>query len=135
MVSQSRSLAALKTLLDAGTYPDGTLTTDNIYDHPKPAARKRYPSLEIELDKPQGFNETKEGTRFTHRFKITYFHRVLGTGSDDITKTRGVEDQVTTILSGATLGDHKIVNEVFDWNRGPVDPAHPHPFYLNITIS
>ena len=76
--------AALKAILDAGTYPSGTLATDLIYDYPKPASRKRYPSLEIELDKPQGFNETKEGTRFSHRFKITYFHRVLGTGTDDI---------------------------------------------------
>ena len=33
--------AALKTLLDAGTYPSGTLSTDNIYDHPKPAAIDR----------------------------------------------------------------------------------------------
>jgi hypothetical protein len=126
--------AALKAILDAGTYPSGTLATDLIYDYPKPASRKRYPSLEIELDKPQGFNETKEGTRFSHRFKITYFHRVLGTGTDDIVKTRAVEDQITTLLSAATLGDHKIINEVFDWNRTPQDPQHPHLMMSVLTV-
>ena len=120
--------ASIKALLDTGTYPENTISSGNIYDFIRP--RKLYPSIEIEMSKPEGKSETQEKTQRGYTFLIHLYYKQLGTGTDEIGKITQIEDQIVILLDTATLGDHKVVNEIFDWTREQPDRKHPF-FYMS----
>lgn len=124
--------ADIKAILDAGVYPDKTISPENIFDFARP--RKRYPSIEIEMSKPEGKVETKERTEASYQFKIAVLTKQLGLGGDEVVTERAIEDQIVILLNAATLGDHKVVNESFDWARTYPEKAHPYFIHSILTI-
>lgn len=129
------TVASIKTVLQGITYPDNTITNDVIYDFRQ--VRKRYPSIEIELAKPESFRETKERTETTYTFTINFYHKVLGLGGDEVSTSRAIEDLIITELQGASLGDHKIITESLEWSRTYPDKKHPYFVLstLNLSVS
>jgi len=125
--------ASIKAVLDALVYPTDTLSAETIFDFVRP--RKRYPSVEIELSKPEGFRETKQRTESTYSFKISFYHKVLGLGGDEATIVNTIESTIITGLKAANLGDHKITNEIYDWSRTFVDRTHPRFIKSILTLS
>jgi len=122
--------SSIKAILDLGVYPEDTISSENIYDYLRP--RKIYPSIEIEMSKPEGKTETQEKTQKGYTFLIHLLYKQLGLGSDEIGKITLIEDQIVILLNAATLGDHKVVNEIFDWTREQPDKAHP--FFYRSTL-
>jgi len=118
----------IKAILDAGVYPEDTISNENIYDYIRP--RKMYPSIEIEMTKPQGKSETQEKILKGYTFQIHLYYKQLGLGSDEIGNITLIEDQIVLLLDAATLGDHKVTNESFSWVREHPDSAHPF-FYVS----
>ncbi len=127
------TVSDIKAILDAGTYPDDTITSENIFDFVRP--RKRYPSIEIQLAKPTSTQQTQEKTAVDYRYEITIFSKILGLGGDEMSTIRGIEDEVVSLLDAATLGDHKIIQESKDWKRGPVDAKHPRFYVSTLQLS
>lgn len=118
----------IKAILDLGVYPEDTISSENIYDYIRP--RKIYPSIEIELSKPQGKSETHEKVLKGYTFQIRLYYKQLGLGSNEIVNIGLIEDQITLLLDAADLGDHKVSNESFSWARTQPDAAHPF-FYIS----
>ncbi len=129
------TVSSIKTVLEGITYPANTITNDVIYDFRQ--VRKRYPSIEIELAKPESFRETKERTETTYTFTINFYHKVLGLGGDEVSTSRTIEDLIITELQGASLGDHKIITESLEWSRTYPDKKHPYFVLstLNLSVS
>ncbi|GAG17557.1 unnamed protein product, partial [marine sediment metagenome] len=128
----------IKTQLEAGTYPDDTLSSDNIFDYAQYEGRRRYPSCEIETVQPESTNETKKSTETTVAFEIRYFVRNLGIRTDEIASQKLVEDVIMAQMESMTLQDHKVVFESKTWKREQVNKAPSHPAYtvsiLRVTI-
>ncbi len=124
--------ADIKAILDAGVYPDKTISPENIFDFPR--VRKRYPSIEIQMTKPEGKLETKERTEQSYSFQITVLTKQVGLGSDEVVSERAIEDEIVILLNAATLGDHKVVNESFEWARTYPDKSHPYFIHSVLTI-
>lgn len=128
----------IKTQLIAGSYPDNTLSTDNIFDFPQYEARRKYPSCEVEVVQPESTNETKKSTETTVSFEIRYFVRNLGSRSDEIASQKLVEDVIIAQMESMTLQDHKVVFESKTWKRSQVDKSPGHPSYtvsiLRVTV-
>ncbi len=127
------TVANIKAFLDAGVYPAKTISAGTIFDFIRP--RKRYPSIEIEMIKPEGFVETKERTQNTYTFQIHVYYKQLGLGSNEMVTIRAIEDQIVVLLSASTLGDHKVTNESFSWERKQIDKNHPYFYRSTLTLA
>ncbi len=127
------TVSQIKAILDAGNYPDNSITSENIFDFVRP--RKRYPSIEIEVVKPTSQQQDEGKTAVDYRYAINVFSKILGLGSDEMTVIRDIEDEVVSLLDAAVLGDHKIIQQDFDWKRGPVDAKHPRFYVSTLNLS
>ena len=121
--------STIKTQLEGGTYPDNTLSSDNIYDYPQYEQRRKYPSCEIETVQPESTNETKRSTETTVSYEIRYFVRNLGVRTDEVANQKLVEDVIMAQIESMTLQDHKVVLENKTWKRQQVNKAPSHPAY------
>lgn len=130
--------STIRTQLIAGSYPDNTLSSDNIFDAPQYEQRRRYPSCEVEMVQPESSTETKRSTEYATSFEIRYFVRNLGIRSDEIANQKLVEDVIMAQMESMVLQDHKVVFEGKVWNRKQVNKAPSHPAYtvsiLKITV-
>jgi len=127
------TVSDIKAILDAGVYPSKTISPGSIFDFLRP--RKRYPSIEVEMVKPEGFVETKETTKNSYTYQIHVYYKQLGLGSNEMVTIRTIEDQIVILLSAATLGDHKVTNESFSWERKQIDKNHPYFYRSTLTLA
>ena len=126
--------STIKTQLEGGSYPENTLSSENIYDYKKYAGRRRYPSCEIETIQPQSTTETKKSTEKTVVFEIHYYTRTLGAKTDEIANQKLVEDEILSRMEAMTLQDHKVVFESKTWSRQHVSQAPGHPSHIHSTL-
>ncbi len=126
--------ATIKTQLLLGTYPDNTLSTDNIFDYKQYEKRRKYPSCEIETVQPESTNETLKSTELTVGYEISYYVRNLGARTDEVANQKLVEDVIISQMESFVLQDHKITFESKSWNRKQVNKAPGHPAYTISTL-
>ena len=130
--------ASIRTQLVAGSFPDDTLSSDNIFDYAQYEGRRRYPSCEVETVQPESTTETKRSTEVATMYEIRYFNRNLGVRTDEIANQKLVEDVIMAQMESMVLQDHKVVLESKTWNRKQVNKAPSHPAYtvsiLKITV-
>ncbi len=130
--------SSIKTQLEAGVYPDDTLSASNIFDYAQYDGRRKYPSCEIETVQPESTTETKMKTEYSTTYEIRYFVRNLGVRTDEIANQTLVEDVIMAQMESMTLQDHKVVFEGKTWKREQVNKAPSHPAYtvsvLRITV-
>jgi len=125
--------SSIKALLDVGVNVEDVINSEHIYDYIRP--RKTYPSIEIEMSKPPGKFETQAKSDTTYTMLVHIYYKQLGVGTDDIKTLEIIEGQVVTTLTNATLGDHKVINETFTWNRQQIDKNHPYFYRSTLSIS
>lgn len=126
--------ATIKTQLEAGSYPDNTLSSDNIYDYEQYEARRKYPSCEVVTVQPESTTETKKSTEYGVTFEIRYYVRNLGIRTDEVANQKLVEDAIMTQMESMTLQDHKVVMESKIWSRQNVNKAPGHPAFIVSTL-
>lgn len=130
--------ATIKTQILAGTYPDNTITVDNVFDFEQFEGRRKYPSCEIVATQPESTTETSKETSVNVAFEIRYFSKNLGIRTDEVANQKLVEDIILAQIESFTLEDHKIVLESKIWSRQQVDKSPKHPSYqlsvLKITV-
>jgi len=124
----------IKTQLEGGTYPDNTLSSDNIFDYAQYESRRKYPSCEVETIQPESTTETKRSTEISTTYEIRYFVRNLGIRTDEITNQKLVEDVIMAQMESMVLQDHKVVLESKTWKREQVNKAPGHPAYTVSTL-
>jgi hypothetical protein len=121
--------ATIKTQLEAGVYPDNTLTADNIFDYEQYVTRRKYPSCEIVTTQPESTLEDKGHTEFQTSYEVRYYVRNLGIRTDEIANQKLVEDVIMAQIESMVLQDHKVVFESKIWNRQQVQRDSSHPAY------
>lgn len=130
--------ATIKTQLEAGTYPDDTLSSYNIFDYEQYEGRRKYPSCEVITNQPESTTETKKSTETSLGYEIRYFQRNLGVRTDEVAAQKTVEDVIMSQIESMVLQDHKIVMESKQWSRSQVNKSPGHPSYtlsiLKITV-
>lgn len=126
--------ATIKTQLEAGSYPDNTLSADNIFDYAQYEARRKYPSCEVVVVQPESTTETKKSTEKTVAYEIRYYTRNLGARTDEAATQKSVEDVILAQIESMVLQDHKVVLESKQWTRQQVQRAGSHPAYLVSTL-
>lgn len=122
--------ASIKTQLDGGSYPANTLTSDLIFDYQQFERRRRYPSCEIVTIQPESREETKDSTFFTSAYEIRYYTKRLGAGTDEVSATKLVEDEIISRIELIVLQDHKITFESKIWSRKTEQRSKTHPAYI-----
>jgi len=122
--------ATIKTQLDGGSYPDDTLTSDLIFDYQQFEKRRRYPSCEIVTIQPESREETKDSTFFTSAYEIRYYTKRLGAGTDEVSTTKLVEDEIIARIELIVLQDHKITFESKIWSRKTEQRSRTHPAFI-----
>ena len=120
----------IKTQLEGGTYPANTLNSDLIFDYEQFEKRRRYPSCEIVTIQPESTEETKDSTFFSVGYEIRYYTKRLGAGTDEISTTKTVEDEIISQIESFVLQDHKIVFESKIWSRKTVQRSRTHPAHI-----
>lgn len=126
--------ASIKTQLEAGSYPEDTLTADNIYDFEQYQNRRKYPSCEVVTVQPESTTETKARTETTVGYEIRYYTRNLGIRTDEVATQKSVEDVILAQMESMVLQDHKITFESKQWTRQQVQRSGSHPAYLVSTL-
>ena len=126
--------ATIQAHLIGGTYPEGTLDANNIFDYAQYTTRRRYPSCEVLTTQPESTVETKRSTDTTIAFEINYFDKNLGLRTDDVSTQRSVENVIMARMETMVLQDHKIVMESKSWTRQSVQRDGSHPAYLVSTL-
>ena len=111
---------SIKTQILAGTYPENTIETGNVFDYVQYEKRRLYPSCEIVTIQPESTVETKKTTETTVGFEIRYFIKNLGIRSDSILTQKSEEDEIRSQIEAMTLQDHKVVFESKLWQREQV---------------
>jgi len=126
--------ATIQAHLLGGTYPEGTLNANNIFDYEQYTTRRRYPSCEVITTQPESTVETKKSTDTTIAFEINYYDKNLGLRTDDVSTQREVENAIITRMETMVLQDHKVVLESKTWSRQSVQRDGSHPAYLVSTL-
>ena len=126
--------ATIQAHLIGGTYPEGTLNANNIFDYEQYTTRRRYPSCEVITTQPESTVETKKSTDTTIAFEINYYDKNLGLRTDDVSTQREVENAIITRMETMVLQDHKVVLESKTWSRQSVQRDGSHPAYLVSTL-
>ena len=119
----------IRTILLTGTYPDNTLTEDNVFDAEQNETRRRYPSCEIEFTSPESFLKDRKQSDKTLGFEIRYFQKRLAGGSDEVALIKQVEDAIILILETATLEDPNQLIITEQWERDYKQRDRTHPAY------
>jgi hypothetical protein len=122
--------ATIQAHLIGATYPEGTLSKNNIFDYEQYTTRRRYPSCEVITTQPESKVETKKSTDTTIAFEINYYDKNLGLRTDDVSTQRSVENVIMARMETMVLQDHKIVMESKSWTRQSVQRDGSHPAYL-----
>jgi hypothetical protein len=126
--------ATIQAHLIGATYPEGTLSKNNIFDYGQYTTRRRYPSCEVLTTQPESTVETKRSTDTTIAFEINYYDKNLGLRTDDVSTQRLVENVIMARMETMVLQDHKIVMESKSWSRQSVQRDGSHPAYLVSTL-
>jgi hypothetical protein len=126
--------ATIKTQLEAGTYPDNTLSSNNIFDYEQYVTRRKYPSCEIFTVQPESTVETKKSTDTIVSFEIRYYVKALGARTNDIASQKAVEDVIMTQMEAMVLQDHKITFESKTWARKQIQRDGSYPAHLVSTL-
>ena len=103
--------ATIQAHLLGGTYPEGTLDANNIFDYEQYTTRRRYPSCEVITTQPESTVETKKSTDTTIAFEINYYDKNLGLRTDDVSTQREVENVIRARMETMVLQDYKVVFE------------------------
>lgn len=124
----------IQAILVAGSWPDNTLNTYNIFDTEQPKTRRRYPSCEI-IYVPEGHLEDRKQTDKTMGFEIRYYDKIVGGRSQQIQVLKSVEDEIMALVDVSTtiLEDPNILVQTFQWTREHVQRDETHPEY-NVSI-
>ena len=83
--------ATIQAHLIGATYPEGTLSKNNIFDYEQYTTRRRYPSCEVITTQPASTVETQNSTDTTIAFEINYYNKNLSLRKDDVSTLREVE--------------------------------------------
>ena len=126
--------ATIQAHLLGGTYPEGTLNANNIFDYEQYTTRRRYPSCEVITTQPESTVETKKSTDTTIAFEINYYDKNLGLRTDDVSTQREVENVIRARMETMVLQDYKVVLESKTWSRQSVQRDGSHPAYLVSTL-
>ena len=126
--------ATIQAHLIGGTYPEGTLDANNIFDYAQYTTRRRYPSCEVITTQPESTIETKKSTDTTIAFEINYYDKNLGLRTDDVSTQREVENVIRARMETMVLQDYKVVLESKTWSRQSVQRDGSHPAYLVSTL-
>jgi hypothetical protein len=126
--------ATIQAHLIGGTYPEGTLNANNIFDYEQYTTRRRYPSCEVITTQPESTVETKKSTDTTIAFEINYYDKNLGLRTDDVSTQREVENVIRARMETMVLQDYKVVLESKTWSRQSVQRDGSHPAYLVSTL-
>ena len=126
--------ASIQAHLIGATYPEGTLSKNNIFDYEQYTTRRRYPSCEVITTQPESTVETKKSTDTTIAFEINYYDKNLGLRTDDVSTQREVENVIRARMETMVLQDYKIVLESKTWSRQSVQRDGSHPAYLVSTL-
>ena len=126
--------ATIQAHLIGGTYPEGTLDANNIFDYAQYTTRRRYPSCEVITTQPESTVETKRSTDTTVGFEINYYDKNLGLRTDDVSTQREVENVIRARMETMVLQDYKVVFESKSWSRQSVQRDGGHPAYLISTL-
>jgi len=126
--------ATIQTHLIGATYPEGTLSKNNIFDYEQYTTRRRYPSCEVITTQPESTVETKKSTDTTIAFEINYYDKNLGLRTDDVSTQRSVENVIMARMETMVLQDYKVVFESKSWSRQSVQRDGSHPAYLVSTL-
>ena len=126
--------ATIQAHLIGATYPEGTLSKNNIFDYEQYTTRRRYPSCEVLTTQPESTVETKRSTDTTIAFEINYFDKNLGLRTDDVSTQREVENVIMARMETMVLQDYKVVFESKSWTRQSVQRDGSHPAYLVSTL-
>jgi len=126
--------ATIQAHLIGATYPEGTLSKNNIFDYEQYTTRRRYPSCEVITTQPESTVETKRSTDTTIAFEINYYDKNLGLRTDDVSTQRSVENVIMARMETMVLQDYKVVFESKSWSRQSVQRDGSHPAYLVSTL-
>tara|TARA_B110000285_G_scaffold24233_1_gene23331 strand:- start:1528 stop:2391 length:864 start_codon:yes stop_codon:yes gene_type:complete len=126
--------ATIQAHLIGATYPEGTLSKNNIFDYEQYTTRRRYPSCEVITTQPESTVETKRSTDTTIAFEINYYDKNLGLRTDDVSTQRDVENVIRARMETMVLQDYKVVLESKSWSRQSVQRDGSHPAYLVSTL-
>jgi len=126
--------ATIQAHLIGATYPEGTLSKNNIFDYEQYTTRRRYPSCEVITTQPESTVETKRSTDTTIAFEINYYDKNLGLRTDDVSTQREVENVIMARMETMVLQDYKVVFESKSWSRQSVQRDGSHPAYLVSTL-
>ena len=126
--------ATIQAHLIGATYPEGTLSKNNIFDYEQYTTRRRYPSCEVITTQPESTVETKRSTDTTIAFEINYYDKNLGLRTDDVSTQREVENVIMARMETMVLQDYKVVFESKSWSRQSVQRDGSHPAYLESTL-
>ena len=126
--------ATIQAHLIGATYPEGTLSKNNIFDYEQYTTRRRYPSCEVITTQPESTVETKKSTDTTIAFEINYYDKNLGLRTDDVSTQREVENVIRARMETMVLQDYKVVFESKSWSRQSVQRDGSHPAYLVSTL-
>ena len=124
----------IKTQIIAGTYPEGTISSDNVFDYQQYEKRRKYPSCEITINNPTSTSETKKDTSTTYGFEIKLFTKNLGIQSNEVNIQDTLETTIMAQIESMSLQNHKLVFESKIWKRETVQREGTHPAFLVSTL-
>lgn len=130
----SVSPSTLKTIILTGTYPESTITVDNVYDYEQVRLRRRYPSCEVVMVQPESTEETQKSTNKTLGFEIRYYSKILAQATDEVATQKTVEDTILSLMESAVLEDPNIVLESKNWDRQFVQREGAFPPHIRSTL-
>lgn len=122
--------ASIKTQILTGTFPDNTLSSDNVFDYEQYEGRRKYPSCEVVTVQPNSTTETLKSTDVQVAFEVRYYQKNLGVRTDEVASQKSVEDVILSQIESMVLQDHKVVLESKIWSRNQVNKSPRHPSYI-----
>lgn len=110
--------AQLKVTIDAALLAASpTLSAVPVFDYPRVENRRIFPSVEIKAGQAEGSEADPRITKISQRFDITVRIRKRGTGSDDVTELKTLEDVILPALDSTALGQTQILVLNKTWQR------------------
>ena len=125
--------AQLKSTIDAALETNN-LSSVNVYDHPRPETRKRYPSVEIKAGVAEERLADERITRVTQRFDVTVRVKQRGVGSDEVAELKTLENIILPALDETALGQSEIFVLNKTWQRSGELVPKPVPHLLSTLV-
>lgn len=124
----------VKTQILLGSYPDGTLNADNVFDYSQYQSRRRYPSCEVIVNNPTSTIESKRDTQTSYGFEVRLYTKNLGIQSDEISIQNTLETTIMAQIEAMVLENHKLVLESKSWRREQFQRDEGHPAFLQSSL-